>query len=117
MSNIPLLSDSQMSALRRILGKNPSLDMTGSPSQGKSKRLPTYDENNASGEKVVLAKIISGSAATGYSVEFYANGRNATNTGSGTVFLPEVALSSTLPAGTWVLAHLSETSITGGNDA
>lgn len=116
MGHIPLLNDSQMSALRRVLGENPNLDLTGTQ-PGKSRRLPSYDGEVVAADKdVVLAKITGGSAAAGYSVELYANGRSEASTGSGTVFLPEVALTGTLPSGTWVLAHLSEVAVTGGND-
>lgn len=117
MGNIPVLNDSQMSSFRRILGQNPNLDLTSTP-PGKSRRLPDYDgEVVASAKDVVLAKITGGSAAAGYTVELYADGRSEASTGTGTVFLPEVALTGTLPTGTWVLAHLSEVAVTGGNDA
>lgn len=117
MGGIPVLNDNQMNALRRVVGTNPKLNLTVTP-QSKSRKLPTYGEDvTATGTDVVLAKITGGSAAAGYTVELYSNGRQESSTGTGTVFLPEVSLTGTLPSGTWVLAHLSEVAVTGGNDA
>ena len=40
---IPVLNERQMSALRRIVGSNQKINLTGTP-KGKTRRLPTYQE-------------------------------------------------------------------------
>lgn len=117
MGGIPLLNDNQMNSLRRILGTNQKLNLTVSH-HGKTRKLPSFEEEStASSGGVVLAMIMSGDSTSGYTVHLYANGKESASTGTGTVFLPEVALTGSLPLGTWVLAHLSEVVVTGGNDA
>lgn len=43
MGGIPVLNDNQMNALRRVIGTNQKFDLTVAP-QGKSRRLPSYQE-------------------------------------------------------------------------
>lgn len=117
MGGIPLLNDQQMQSLRRILSTNPKLNLTAAtPSQGNARKQPLFDEEIETAGGVVLAKILSGTSTSGYTIELYSNGRESLPTGTGTVFLPEVALTGSLPTGTWVIAHLSEVVLTGGND-
>ncbi len=46
MGGIPVLNDNQMNALRRVVGTNQKFNLTVAP-QGKSKRLPSYPEEEA----------------------------------------------------------------------
>lgn len=46
MGGIPVLNDNQMNALRRVIGTNQKFDLTVAP-QGKSRRLPSYPEEEA----------------------------------------------------------------------
>lgn len=116
MGKIPCLTRGQIRSLGRILGTDQKLNLTVPP-RSKARHLPEYPEDAEINGGVVLAKITDGTAEAGYSVQLFANGRSNDATGNGTVFLPEVALTGTLPAGSWVLAHLTEVIITGGNDA
>ncbi len=66
---------------------------------------------------VVMCKIISAISSTGaYEVELYKNGPDEDSTGTGTLFLTEISISSQLPAGTWVLGHPILIDEVGGND-
>jgi len=58
----------------------------------------------------------SGSAADGWPVALYANGIHAASTGTGRLFLLEVAATAVLPVGAWVMGWPHATIITGGND-
>ena len=44
MGNIPVLSDSQMTSLRRVVGTNQRFDLTVTP-KGKARRIPAYPED------------------------------------------------------------------------
>lgn len=117
MSHIPLLSDEQMRNLGRILGAGHTINLYNSTAKGQ-RRTPPYD-NNVNGlpsSEVVFAKVTAGNAESGYNVELYANGLNYSSTGSGILFLPEVALNGTIPAGSIVLAHYYAVTVTGGNE-
>lgn len=63
------------------------------------------------------ALITGGSSAAGYTVDLYANGFASGKTGTGTMFLPEVACDNSLDlsVGTAVLAHAVDVTITGGS--
>lgn len=45
MGGIPVLNDSQLTALRRVVGTNQKLNLTVTP-QGKSRKLPTYSDDD-----------------------------------------------------------------------
>jgi|GEM_PF-5987340 len=118
MGWIPALSNKQVDKLRQLLNSVPSSNQVPQ-SHNSSRRAPVYydDDIDDANNTVALAKITGGNATSGYTAEIYANGRGQSPTGSGSIFLPEVALTGSLPVGTWVLAHLSEVVVTGGNDA
>lgn len=46
MGGIPVLDDSQMNVLRRVVGTNQKFDLTG-PKKSQVRRFPTYEEDNA----------------------------------------------------------------------
>ena len=116
MGSIPVLNDTQMAALRRIVGTNQKKDLTTAP-RGRSRRLPSSYEGgaNSSGMDAVPAQITGGDSS-GFLVTLYANGYDNGATGTGILYLPEVACNATLPTGARVLAHLSQVRITGGSD-
>ena len=58
-----------------------------------------------------------GSASAGYSVTVYVDGRDGRNTESAVLYLPDLALGSELPTGTWIIGHRSALKATGGSDA
>lgn len=62
------------------------------------------------------ARITGGSAAAGYTVDLFANGYASGVTGTGKLYLPEAACDNSLdlPAGTPVLAHAVDVTLTGG---
>lgn len=66
--------------------------------------------------KIALCQVGGGAASSGYSVIVYADGKDSPSTGSGTLFVPELAVNSYLPSNSWVLGHLSMLSVTGGNE-
>ena len=62
MGGIPVLNDSQMNALRRVVGTNQKFDLTGTKkSQGR--RLPTYEEeNDAQAADVKIGAVVTSPA-------------------------------------------------------
>ena len=66
--------------------------------------------------ETVLCKV-TGQSGIGYSVDFYANGRESPSTGSGILFATELALVGTLPEGSWILGHKTAVQITGGGES
>lgn len=81
----------------------------------------TLTEQAASGggaeePETVLCKV-TGQSGIGYSVDFYANGRESPSTGSGVLFATELALVGMLPEGSWILGHKTAVQITGGGES
>ena len=69
-------------------------------------------------ERVAMCKVTGGSAQSGYSVQVYPNGRwdEGGIEYSATLFVPDIALDSDLPDGTWIIGHKALLPATGGND-
>jgi len=68
-------------------------------------------------DKALMCKVSSGTASAGYQVTVYPNGRTDEGASySALLFLPDVALDSDLPAGTWIIGHKCSLSSTGGNE-
>lgn len=65
---------------------------------------------------VVVCQVSGGTSLAGYSVRLFANGRTAESTGSGTLYLPELAIGSELPSGSWIIGHRSLIRATGGSE-
>jgi len=63
---------------------------------------------------VILCQITCGNAQTGYTVAMYGNGPNQSSTGTGRLFVAEIAFNSTLPVGTRILGHRAMIQTTGG---
>ena len=69
------------------------------------------------GDRAYMCKVTGGSASAGYSVTVYVDGRDGRNTESAVLYLPDLALGSELPTGTWIIGHRSALKATGGSDA
>ena len=69
-------------------------------------------------ERVSMCKVISGTAQSGYTVQVFPNGRGDEGgiEYSATLFVPDIALDSDLPSGTWIIGHKALLHATGGND-
>lgn len=69
-------------------------------------------------ERVAMCKVTGGNAQSGYTVMVYPNGRSDEGgmEYSATMFVPDIALDSDLPAGTWIIGHKALLRATGGND-
>lgn len=91
-------------ANRRRNGRNTFSDRRGNYGAG------------AEEPETVLCKV-TGQSGIGYSVDFYANGRESPSTGSGVLFATELALVGTLPEGSWILGHKTAVQITGGGES
>lgn len=89
---------------RRIRGRSTFSDRRGNYGGG------------AEEPETVLCKV-TGQSGVGYSVDFYANGRDNPSTGSGVLFATELALVGTLPEGSWILGHKTAVQITGGGES
>ena len=88
---------------RRIRGRSTLTEQVGSG-------------GGAEEPETVLCKV-TGQSGIGYSVDFYANGRESPSTGSGVLFATELALVGTLPEGSWILGHKTAVQITGGGES
>jgi len=69
---------------------------------------------NKGGGDATLAKITGAPTGGEYPCDFYANGKDAASTGSGTIEVLNLAVSETLPTNTWVVAHAVAVTSTGG---
>lgn len=68
------------------------------------------------GDKAYMCLVTGGNAGAGYQVAVYPNGRNDTATESAVLYVPELALGSEVPTGTWIIGHRAAMRATGGND-
>ena len=72
----------------------------------------------AAGEKAYMCEVGGGTAASGYSVTVYPNGReDSSTTERGVLYLPDLALGADIPSGTWIIGHKAALKATGGNDS
>lgn len=67
-------------------------------------------------DRVTLCRVTGGSSGAGYNVNLYAEGKDSASTGSGILYVPELALNSTIPSGSWLIAHKASLKMTGGNE-
>ena len=67
-------------------------------------------------DRVTLCQVIGGSSGAGYTVTLYAEGKNSASTGRGILYVPELALNSTIPGGSWLIAHKASLKVTGGTE-
>lgn len=69
------------------------------------------------GDKCVLCKTtnVLNTALGGYSVSLYANGKGNSPTGSGILYVTEMAAMARLPAGSWIIGHPMVVSRTNGD--
>ena len=69
------------------------------------------------GEKTAMCLVTGGTVAEGFKVKVYASGRTDSELPENAILhLPDLALGSDLPTGTWVLGHRCALVATGGND-
>ncbi len=78
-----------------------------------AKSAMTYGGASGGGE-AVLCQVTNGVANGGVSVSIYGNGRGEQATGSGFLYLTEIALGAELPQGAWIIGHPILMSKTGG---
>lgn len=74
-----------------------------------------YDEPDVVLAKVTHAYVPDSGDNVGYYIQLYENGIDEPYTDVGIMFMPEVAVNTMIPANSFVLAHMSQTLITGGN--
>ena len=69
-------------------------------------------------ERVAMCRVTGGNSQSGYTVQVYPNGRwdEGGTESSATLFVPDIALDSDLPSGTWIIGHKALLPATGGND-
>lgn len=112
-----VLSEGDRAAVRRVVAKVGDTPLSGAAL--KSRHRPEADAADAADvadAETVLCKV-TGQSGIGYSVDFYANGRESPSTGSGVLFATELALVGTLPEGSWILGHKTAVQITGGGES
>ena len=73
-------------------------------------------ESGSAQPMAALCKITGGNSTQGFSVDIYANGKDKPVTGNGIIYATEMAISSVLPSGTWVIGHFTTIPVTGGSD-
>lgn len=67
-------------------------------------------------DRVHLCRVTGGSAGAGYAVDVYADGWESGRTGTGVLYVAELALNSAIPAGSWIIGHRIAIQTTGGNE-
>ena len=67
-------------------------------------------------DRVHLCRVTGGSTGAGYAVDVYADGRESECTGTGVLYVAELALNSTIPVGSWIIGHRIAIQTTGGNE-
>ena len=116
-----VITGKQLCNLARVINSNQKFDLSV-PKKKENRKLPSYSTESAAPKKeadsdcVVLVRIVSGNSTEGYDVNLYENGLSEEPTGSGLLFLSEIAAGATLPSGSWVLAYRSKTLITKGTE-
>lgn len=68
----------------------------------------------AAEQDVVLCQVIGGTAQAGYTVTMFADGPDQPATGTGLLYITELAFGSTLPAGSRIIGHKVMIQATGG---
>ena len=69
------------------------------------------------GDNAYMCQVTGGSQSAGFTVTVYPNGRYDSKVkSSGILYVPELALGSEIPTGTWIIGHKSALKTTGGND-
>ena len=69
------------------------------------------------GDKAYMCRVDSGAAGEGYNVTVYPNGRDdSSSIYSAVLYLPDIAVDSDLPSGTWLIGHKCALRATGGNE-
>lgn len=61
----------------------------------------------------VPCQITSNTNAPEYGVSIYANGKYATSTGTGTLYVLDISYCEKVPTGTWVMGYPSALTVTG----
>lgn len=122
-SNQPVSADwgrAIVECLRRLRPSNgPGISVNQTP-EGTTYSLAQNNQRSStalSQPSAAPALITGGSSAAGYTIDIYENGFAAGKTGTGTLYLPEVACDNSLDlaVGTPVLAHAVNVTITGGS--
>ncbi len=71
----------------------------------------------SSGEKAYMCKVHSGSAQDGFEVFVYPDGKAASGSAyQAILYVPDLALDSELPYGTWLIGHKCALEATGGSE-
>ena len=69
------------------------------------------------GDNAYMCKVTDGSAAAGYRVTVYPNGRDDTaGVESATLYVPDLALDADIPSGAWIIGHRCALGATGGSE-
>ncbi len=117
-----VVNQKERQSLKAMIDRHES-NIAGQGAPKKEQTLlntPTDSNENSGGSggsgDAVLCRVVSGSTATGYTVDIFANGKNGSTTGRGLLFVPELAANSTIAGGSWLIGHKALIASTGGND-
>jgi len=90
---------------------------SGSGTQWCLLQLGGAGSGGSGADKAYMCKVGGGSATAGYQVTVYTNGRADMGTyETGILYLPDLALESDLPSGTWIIGHKCSLKATGGSE-
>ena len=90
---------------------------SGTGTQWTLLQLGGAGSGGGSADKAYMCKVGGGSATAGYQVTVYPNGRSDMGTTeSGVLYLPDLALDSDLPSGSWIIGHRCALKATGGSE-
>ena len=91
----------------RLLGGGGSGPMLGGAVSAVS--AVTFGGGGAGGSDAVLCKITGGSAASGFTADIYPLEHPVGDTPeeTGVLIIPDLAMGSEIPSGTWIIGHLA----------
>lgn len=104
--------ESAESGVARILWKAP-----GTGEQWCLLQLGGAGSGGGGGDRTCMCRVTGGDTASGYQVEVHTDAaEDRSSTESGILYLPDLALRSEIPSGTWIVGHRMLVKATGGSE-
>ena len=90
---------------------------TGTGTQWCLLQLGGAGSGGGTADKAYMCRVGGGTVTAGFQVTVYPNGRSDMGTTeSGVLYLPDLALGSEIPSGTWIIGHRCALKATGGSE-
>ena len=93
---------------KKVKGDNQTIRVQESPSTytiSLIRKSSGRKSGSSSSTSLCYLCKITGGNSTSYTIDLYANGKDAASTGTGTLQVANMHINETLPVGTWVVGH------------